>query len=75
MSVVTYECIGSVCGGCGHRHRTLSGAVRCLQHSISGCASQGGYSDRAIVRSDGEYMVEDDGDWIPQSELAPEVRS
>jgi hypothetical protein len=35
-------------GNCGHTHRTLSGAVRCLRDDRRGCKSQGGYSDRAI---------------------------
>jgi len=41
---------GSVRGGCGHRHRTITGAARCLERDRSGCRSQGGYSDRSIVR-------------------------
>lgn len=49
-----YTTSGSVRGDCGHHHRTLSGADRCLQRDMDGCASQGGYSDRRIVAIDGE---------------------
>jgi hypothetical protein len=45
----TYGCIGEVRGDCGHKHRTLSGAVSCLKRDREGCGSQGGYSDREIV--------------------------
>lgn len=43
-----YRTIGSVRGDCGHHHRTLSGAARCLRRDEAGCASQGGYSDRSV---------------------------
>lgn len=42
-------CYGDVRLGCGHRHRTASGALRCLDDDRRGCRSQGGYSDRRIV--------------------------
>lgn len=42
------RCVGSVRGWCGHRHRELTAAVRCLQADQAGCKSQGGYSDREI---------------------------
>jgi len=51
-----YRTTGSVRGDCGHRHRTLSGAIRCLRRDQSGCAGQGGYSDRRIVE------IDDDGE-------------
>lgn len=44
----TYGCIGEVRGDCGHKHRKLTGAVRCLLEDKIGCKSQGGYSDRII---------------------------
>ena len=50
-----YRCVGDVRGWCGHRHRTIDGALRCLRRDQSGCHSQGGYSDRAI------YLYDDDG--------------
>lgn len=38
--------IGSVRGSCGHKHRAISGAARCLRDDRIGCIRQGGYSDR-----------------------------
>ncbi len=57
---VTYTCKGSVRGECGHTHRTLVGAARCLHRDQRACTSLGGgaYSDRTIVRTDGEEMSE-----------------
>jgi len=53
-----YRTQGSVRGRCGHNHRTLSGAVRCLKQDRKGCAVAGGYSDRDIVRIDGVELTE-----------------
>ena len=50
---MTITNIGSVRGSCGHKHRTESGALRCLHADQRECRSQGGYSDRYPVRSDG----------------------
>lgn len=71
----TYECVGDVCGRCGHRHRTLSGAARCLARSQAGCAAQGGYSDRVILRSDGQRMfrADDEGHYMDEDDLAWEA--
>lgn len=66
----TYTCVGSVRGACGHRHRTLSGAVRCAEADRAGCEAQGGYSDRLIVGDDGEvltYHSEEHG-WLTTEE-------
>jgi hypothetical protein len=46
---VYYVTIGSVRGECGHRHKTLAAAQRCLERDMEGCAMQGGYSDRRVV--------------------------
>ena len=55
-----YGCIGDVRGDCGIDHRTPEAAARCIEADHRGCAAQGGYSDRRIVRrSDGAEMVED----------------
>lgn len=56
---MTFITEGSVRGNCGHRHRTLSGAVRCLERDSSGCHSQGGYSDRNLyeVTEKGEHVL------------------
>ena len=60
----TYEARGSVRGGCGHRHRTLSSALRCAQKDQSACHSLNpsgsltrSYSDRDVVRTDGEPLT------------------
>ena len=44
-----YTTTGAVRGDCGHGHRTLETAERCLSRDRAGCARQGGYSDRRIV--------------------------
>jgi len=48
MTEGLYTTWGSVRGCCGHAHRTLSGAERCLNRDRLGCFRQGGYSDRQI---------------------------
>lgn len=45
-----YTTWGPVRGGCGHAHRSIEAAERCLEKDQRGCASQGGYSDRSIRR-------------------------
>lgn len=61
--IVSYRCTGSVRGSCGHTHRTLSGAQSCLSRDVSGCHSQGGYSDRRIdVYYDGDRVGYLEGD-------------
>ena len=69
----TYTTFGSVRGGCGHRHKTLESARRCLDKDQSGCGSQGGYSDREVVlvgdddylyRDMGQFAAEDGDHWI-----------
>lgn len=59
-----YTCTGSVRGNCGHKHRTIDGAVRCLERDASGCSRQGGYSDRELVPHNGAqpYYIEEDPD-------------
>lgn len=47
-----YTTEGSVRGWCGHRHRTAQAAVECIRRDQSGCASQGGYSDREVMVMD-----------------------
>lgn len=48
MMVKHYTTYGPVRGGCGHRHRTLETAMRCLRDDGRGCQMQGGYSDRTV---------------------------
>ena len=62
--MIRYTTWGSVCGDCGHEHRTLEAAYRCLRRHQRGCRSQGGYSDREIRRLDpgstvDSYYVQD----------------
>ncbi len=41
---------GAIRGRCSHSHRTLQGAIQCLDRDMQDCAAQGGYSDRSILR-------------------------
>ena len=43
-----YTTWGPVRGDCGHAHRSLSSAMRCLASDRDGCRLAGGYSDREI---------------------------
>ena len=45
---IYFMCWGPIRGACGHKHRTLAAAERCLERDRRGCATQGGYSDRTI---------------------------
>ena len=58
-----YITIGSVRGACPHVHRTIEAAQRCLARDQAGCASQRGYSDRRVVRVDGDssYDLDENG--------------
>ena len=56
----TYTTRGRIRGCCGHKHKTIEAAAACLRDDHSGCASQGGYSDREIARTDGEELTENE---------------
>ncbi len=56
--MTTYTTEGSVRGCCGHKHRTIEAAIRCIKRDQAGCSSQGGYSDRSVVRVDGEDLTD-----------------
>jgi hypothetical protein len=43
-----YTTNGSVRGSCGHKHRLLETAQKCVYQDHKGCISQGGYSDRSV---------------------------
>jgi oxalate decarboxylase/phosphoglucose isomerase-like protein (cupin superfamily) len=65
MTKTTYITRGSVRGQCSHKHRTVSGALKCLERDQSGCHEHGGYSDREVYEvTDGEakmlYTITDD---------------
>jgi hypothetical protein len=55
----TYTTEGSVRGNCGHAHQSVGAAERCRAKDQRSCAGQGGYSDRSVVRADGEPL----SDW------------
>lgn len=57
---VTFTAIGNVRGSCGHNHRTIDTAAKCLRKDKQGCMSQGGYSDRQVRRSDGAALTNHD---------------
>lgn len=62
-----YVTRGSVRGQCSHHHRTISGALTCLERDRSGCHEQGGYSDREVYDQDGTMiatMTDDSGHLI-----------
>lgn len=64
MTTPTYTTRGSVRGCCGHKHRTLEAAIRCVLADQRDCERAGGYSDRQAVRSDGEPI---DSDWYAET--------
>jgi hypothetical protein len=39
---------GSVRGCCGHAHRSIEAAVKCIKADRAACKRQGGYSDREV---------------------------
>lgn len=45
-----YTSQGSVRGWCGHAHRRLDTALKCIERDHRGCKTQGGYSDRQAMR-------------------------
>ena len=55
----TYTTTGSVRGSCGHKHRSIGAAVRCLLADQSGCTASRGYSDRTVrvIDADGERTL------------------
>lgn len=57
--MTTYTTRGSVRGCCGHHHRSVSAAVRCIAADQSGCRSQGGYSDRVVIAVDSDGTERD----------------
>jgi hypothetical protein len=50
MSTHYFTTLGPVRRSCGHRHRSTQTALNCLERDRAGCRSQGGYSDRRLVR-------------------------
>lgn len=58
----TYTTEGPARGGCGHQHRSLRTALKCLINDRSECLSSGFHSDRGVVRGDGSPLSEDEAD-------------
>ena len=58
VSRVRYHASGSVRGSCGHAHRSIETAERCRRRDSAACSSLGGgaYSDRVVLRTDGEDL-------------------
>ena len=54
--MTTYTTRGGIRGGCGHKHRSVVTAYRCLCEDSDGCARHGGYSDRMVTRLDGQPL-------------------
>lgn len=57
MTTPYYTTQGEVRGCCGHRHRSIEAAHRCLVNDQLGCSRQHGYSDRNV------YEVDEQGQW------------
>jgi hypothetical protein len=57
---VYYEARGRVRGSCGHRHRSILTACKCVNQDYRACRKLGGgaYSDRVVRRLDGEPLSE-----------------
>ena len=53
-----YTTRGSVRGCCGHNHKTIEAAAKCAKKDDAACKRQRGYSDRSVVRRDGEELSE-----------------
>lgn len=68
-----YTTYGGVRGTCGHRHRTATSALVCLEGDSAACHRQGGYSDRLVVRvPDGTPPGDLTDQGIAQSEMYDE---
>jgi hypothetical protein len=58
-----YTTKGYVRSDCGHRHKTIGAAWRCMKKDGRDCAGLPGgnsYSDRYVARVDGEPLTEAD---------------
>lgn len=55
-----YETEGEIRGSCGHRHRSIRTAVKCILRDAAWCRNQGGYTDRHVVRMDRKELSDDE---------------
>ena len=76
-TMTTYHAIGSVCGPCGHAHRSIEAAQRCadahhgsIRRAYPSTYPTRAYSDRVVERCDGELL---DGTPPTERELEDEV--
>ena len=72
-TITAYTTYGEERGCCGHRHKSLAAAQKCLDRDRGGCSSQGDCSDRSVVLigqdghlyHDGCQVTTEDGDhWV-----------
>ena len=71
--MISYTCVGSVCGACDHKHRSLWSADRCCSkhhRAIQRGNTAGAYSDRAVRAV--EDGVQRRLTWDEQSEMEKE---
>jgi hypothetical protein len=61
---MTFTTHGSVRGSCGHAHRSLETACKCLRQDQRNCKSLGGYSDRDVVRNDGQQLDDSEQEYV-----------
>ena len=62
MKKTYYTTVGQIRGKCGHKHRSPEAAMRCCRRDTLGCKSQGGYSDRIVIDSDGNQWERNGAD-------------
>jgi hypothetical protein len=56
MAMLGYTTRGSVRLGCGHTHKTLAKAEVCRLNDMRACRAVGGYSDRIVIRANGDPL-------------------
>ncbi len=71
---IYYATSGPVRGSCEHHHRTREAAAKCAARDQSGCESQGGYSDRDVIRVENgvsERLIQagENGEWARECEM------
>ncbi len=72
--MIGYEAAGSVCGSCGHHHRTIATAYACadahgraIGRAYPSTFPTRAYSDRVVCRLDGEPLSEAEQDELVQA--------
>lgn len=74
--MTSYTTYGSVRGGCGHKHRTIETACRCMQRDQRDCKSVRGYSDRSVVLYvNGEQQELSEGDFAAVQDTLDKIRN